>query len=305
MLKTIRKFKIKSFKKMSENKTSLKLNEKQIIADNVSLLIDGVTDYKLFDEEFRNASIVLIGEASHGSSEFYRIRAKITQKLITDYSFNAVAIEGDWPDVYQINRYVQGFSPKITLNKAMSSFKRFPLWMWRNEPMLEFVKWLKIHNDKSSYDQKAGIYGLDLYSLHSSIEEIIKFLDKEDPKAAAKARDRYKCLDTAIHEPQMYGFLSRMDLKNSCANAVTQQLVELNQKAASRFIQQDKRVEEDEYFQIIQNAHLIKSAESYYRNMFKEEVSTWNLRDKHMFDTLQNIQSYLSKKVSKQVKLLI
>jgi len=295
----------KTSTKMSENNTAQKLNEKQVIINNASLLTDGSIDYKLFDEQFNKASIVLLGEASHGTSEFYKIRAKISQKLITDYGFNAVAIEGDWPDVYQINRYVQGITPRNTLNKVFSHFKRFPLWMWRNQPMLDFVKWLKIHNDSSSQNQKVGVYGLDLYSIHSSIEEIIKFLNKEDPAAAIRARDRYKCLDTAIHDPGMYGFLAHMDLKGSCADAVTQQLIELNKKAASLFIQQDKGVEADEYFQIVQNAHLIKSAEAYYRNMFKEEVSTWNLRDKHMFDTLQNIQSYLSKKISKPAKIII
>jgi len=139
----------KTSTKMSENNTAQKLNEKQVIINNASLLTDGSIDYKLFDEQFNKASIVLLGEASHGTSEFYKIRAKISQKLITDYGFNAVAIEGDWPDVYQINRYVQGITPRNTLNKVFSHFKRFPLWMWRNQPMLDFVKWLKIHNDSS------------------------------------------------------------------------------------------------------------------------------------------------------------
>lgn len=262
-------------------------------------------NYDELSEQFKTANIVLLGEATHGTDEFYRIRAQITKELITNYGFNAIAIEGDWPDVYQLNRYIQGFYPRNTSIHALSHFKRFPLWMWRNKPILELIRWLRSYNDwLNSSDNKIGLYGLDLYSLHTSIEEIVKFLDKYDPKAAAKARERYKCLDTAIHDPEIYGYLSNLDLTASCAKAVTEQLIDLNQQTIS-FIQEHKEVEEDEYFHVIQNAHLVKNAEAYYRNMFREEVSTWNLRDKHMFDTLQNIQNHLTKKHDKQAKIIV
>jgi len=278
---------------------------KQIISDNALPLSGTDINYASLDTQFRKASVILLGEATHGTDEFYRIRSQITKKLITDYGFNAIAIEGDWPDVYQLNRYIQGVYPKNTANTTLANFKRFPIWMWRNKPMLELIRWLRNYNDElKPPNKKIGLYGLDLYSLHTSIEEIIKFLDKNDPQAAAKARERYKCLDTAIHDPEIYGYLSNINLTVSCAEAVTEQLIELNQQDYS-FIQKDQEVDEDEYFQLIQNAYLVKSAESYYRNMFRAEVSTWNLRDQHMFDTLQNIQNYLSKKHRKQAKIIV
>jgi len=278
---------------------------KEIIKEN-AFIIKNINDIDLspFSSQLTKATVVLLGESSHGTDEFYRIRSQISQKLIKDYGFNAIAVESDWPDQYQINRFVQDMTPKLTAKKALSSFKRFPTWMWRNKPFMELINWMRRYNDDLKPNNKVGMYGLDLYSLESSIHEVIKFLDKVDPDAAEKAKENYMCLSTAIHNPELYGLLSNLNLTEECRDSVVQQLTELNKRAAN-FVHDHAEVQKDEYFNLVQNAHLVKSAESYYRNMFNKEVFTWNLRDQHMFDTLQNIQNFLSIKHQKMAKVIV
>jgi len=239
-----------------------------------------------------DARFVLIGEASHGTHEFYKYRAEITKRLIREKGFSAVAVEADFPDAYRVNRYVRGFGADKTANDALSAFTRFPLWMWRNADVLDFVGWLKSHNDKLKIDDKIGFYGLDLYSLHSSMEAVTEYLEKVDPDAAKRARYRYSCFDHYGEDAQHYGYAANYNLENSCEREVITQLVEIRKRAAE-YANRDGFVARDEYFFAEQNARLVKNAEEYYREMFRGRVSSWNLRDRHMAETLSALATHL------------
>jgi len=238
---------------------------------------------------------VLIGEASHGTHEFYSARAQITRRLIEERGFSAVVVEADWPDAYRVNRYVRGFNDDADADEALSGFKRFPQWMWRNRDVLEFVGWLRGHNDAlNAGQQKTGFYGMDLYSLYTSIGAVLEYLDKVDHAAATRARYRYSCFEHFGEDPQAYGYAAGFDLKRSCEEEVVQQLVELCRHAAE-YARRDGRSAEGEYFQVEQNARLIKDAEEYYRSMFRGRVSSWNLRDRHMVGTIRALVDYLDR----------
>jgi erythromycin esterase-like protein len=239
-----------------------------------------------------DARFVLIGEASHGTHEFYKYRAEITKRLIREKGFSAVAVEADFPDAYRVNRYVRGIGNDKTANDALSAFTRFPLWMWRNADVLDFVGWLKSHNDKLKIDDKIGFYGLDLYSLHSSMEAVTEYLEKVDPEAARRARYRYSCFDHYGEDAQHYGYAANYNLENSCEREVITQLIELRKRAAE-YANRDGFVARDEYFFAEQNARLVKNAEEYYREMFRGRVSSWNLRDRHMAETLHALATHL------------
>jgi erythromycin esterase-like protein len=239
-----------------------------------------------------NARFVLIGEASHGTHEFYKYRAEITKRLIAEKHFSAVAVEADFPDAYRVNRYARGLGEDKTANDALSDFTRFPLWMWRNRVVLEFVDWLKTHNDKLETNEKIGFYGLDLYSLHSSMAAVLEYLKKVDPEAAKTARNRYSCFDHFGEDAQSYGYAANYDAHFSCEDEVVKQLVELQRRAAE-YANRDGFIARDEYFFAEQNARLVKNAEEYYRAMFKGRVSSWNLRDRHMAETLHALAAHL------------
>jgi erythromycin esterase-like protein len=254
-------------------------------ADVIAPVLDMVGD----------ARIVMIGEASHGTEEFYDYRAEITKHLITDRGFTAVAVEADWPDAWRVNRYVRGFDDDGNAAEALAGFKRFPQWMWRNTVVLNFVNWLRAHNRAlRSESSRAGFYGIDLYSLGSSMRAVLEYLDKNDPDAAKRARYRYSCLEDFGEDPQAYGYAASYDLGKSCENEVIQQLVELRGKAA-QYAKRDGRVAADEYFYAEQNARLVKNAERYYRAMFEGSVPSWNLRDEHMADTTDALVEYLDR----------
>ena len=238
------------------------------------------------------ADLVLIGEASHGTHEFYKYRAEITKRLIEEHNFAAVAVEADFPDAYRVNRYVRGVGSDQTANESLSSFGRFPLWMWRNADVLDFVGWLRDHNKNLAEPRKTGFYGLDLYSLHSSMKSVLEYLDKIDPEAARRARYRYSCFDHHGEDAQQYGYAANYDLTSSCESEVVAQLTELRQKAAD-YMRRDGLVGRDEFFFAEQNARLVKNAEEYYREMFRGRVSSWNLRDCHMTDTLFALADHL------------
>ena len=231
------------------------------------------------------ARFVLIGEASHGTHEFYKYRAEITKRLIEEKGFSAVAVEADFPDAYRVNRFVRGAGKDKTALDALSDFKRFPLWMWRNTDVLDFVEWLKSHNDALKANKRIGFYGIDLYSLHSSMEAVLDYLNKTDPQAAKRARYRYSCFDHYGENPQHYGYAASFDLSKSCEDEAVRQLTDLR-RAAADYMNRDGFVARDEYFFAEQNARLVKNAEEYYREMFRGRVSSWNLRDRHMTETL-------------------
>jgi len=252
-------------------------------------------DYDPLMDLIGDARFVLLGEASHGTHEFYRERAQITKRLIEEKGFTAVVVEADWPDAYRVNRYVHNASDDVDAQEALSDFRRFPRWMWRNTDVVEFVEWLRAHNDSlSPGSRKAGFYGLDLYSLHASMKAVIEYLDRTDPEAAKRARARYACFDHFGPDPQVYGFIAATDRSKSCREEVVGQLVEL-QHRATEHVRRDGRVPEDELFYAEQNARLVKNAEEYYRSMFFEEVSSWNLRDSHMVETLEALVVHLGR----------
>jgi len=183
-----------------------------------------------------DARIVLIGEASHGTHEFYRTRAEITKRLIRERGFVAVAAEADWPDAYRVNRYVRGVGSDGDASEALSGFLRFPQWMWRNADVLDFVGWLRQVNDESLGARKVGFYGLDLYSLHASMAAVLEYLRVVDPDAARRAQYRYACFEQFGEDPQAYGYAASYGLAASCENEVIEHLVDLRKSAPSTHI---------------------------------------------------------------------
>jgi erythromycin esterase-like protein len=242
----------------------------------------------------RDARVVMIGEASHGTREFYALRAELTKRLIAEQNVAAVAVEADWPDAYRVNRYVRGESDD-SAESSLEDFSRFPRWMWRNKEVLKFIRWLHDHNASvADPSMRAGFYGLDLYSLHSSIEAVLSYLSAVDPPAAARARERYSCFDHYGGDPQLYGYAVSLDVSASCEGQVLQQLVDMR-KAAADHASRDGRVPEDSQFFAEQNARLVTNAEEYYRSMFHGRVSSWNLRDTHMAETLEALRAHLGR----------
>jgi erythromycin esterase-like protein len=238
-----------------------------------------------------NASLVLLGEASHGTHEFYAERAAITQRLILEKGCQAVVIEADWPDAWRVNRYVRGPSPDPDARAALEGFKRFPTWMWRNTVVLDFVEWLRTHNRDLPAAQQVGFYGMDLYSLFASIEAVLKYLDQVDPQAAAQARARYGCFDHFDQDSQAYGYACSFGTTPSCEEAVIQQWRDMNRRVVEAV--PVAGMESDEAFYAQQNARLVRNAEAYYRTMFSGRVSSWNLRDSHMVETLQALARHM------------
>lgn len=204
-----------------------------------------------------------------------------------------MAVEADWPDAYRVNRFVRGASDDPDAVDALGGFKRFPQWMWRNADVLDFVGWQREHNEGRTTDaRKAGFYGLDLYSLHASIEAVLAYLAKMDPAAVQRARRRYACFDHFGKDAQSYGLATGLGMTPPCEEAVVTELVELRLREAE-YLERDGRVASDEFFCAEQNALVVKSAEQYYRTMFRGEVSSWNLRDRHMMETLVALVAHL------------
>lgn len=262
-------------------KKAVQLNGTDDVADEIMQLVG-------------DARVVLIGEASHGTHEFYKYRAEITKRLIAEKGFAAVAVEADAPDAHRVNRFVRGLGADKTANESLSNFERFPLWMWRNTDVLDFVIWLKAHNDNLETNDKIGFYGLDLYSLHSSMRSVLDYLEKVDPDAAQTARNRYACFDHFGEDAQSYGYAASYDKHFSCEGEALKQLLEL-QRNAHDYANRDGFTDRDEYFFAEQNARLVKNAEEYYRSMFeKRGASSWNLRDSHMAETLDALAAHLA-----------
>ncbi|HEY9797159.1 MAG TPA: erythromycin esterase family protein [Leptolyngbyaceae cyanobacterium] len=266
-----------------------------LVRQSAHPLTGSAQDYDPLMDLIGDARFVLIGEASHGTHEFYRERAEITKRLIQEKGFMAVAVEADWPDAYRVNRYVRGSNDDATSGEALLGLQHFPTWMWRNTDVLSFVTWLRHYNDALPQDAaKIGFYGLDLYSMHASIEAVLGYLDKIDPEAAKRARYRYSCFQHFGEDTQAYGYAASFGLAESCEDEAVNQLMELQRRTAE-YAQQDGQVAEEEFFFAEQNARLVKNAEEYYRSMFRRRVSSWNLRDRHMAETLEQLFVHLDK----------
>ncbi|MGA1746376.1 MAG: erythromycin esterase family protein [Ilumatobacteraceae bacterium] len=237
--------------------------------------------------------VVLIGEATHGTHEFHRMRMDITRRLITEAGFTVVAAEADWPDAHRVDRYVRGLGDDHDALASLGDFARFPAWMWRHSDMLDFVAWLRAHNDSRAWgDRPVRFVGLDLYSLRSSIAAVIEYLDRVDPDEAAAARKRYACFDHVGAQGQAYGLAIATRAVLPCEDEVVTQLVRLR-AMADQLARRDGDSALDEYFSAEQNAVVIRDAEEYYQQMFRADVSAWNLRDRHMAATLTAVMEHL------------
>lgn len=249
-------------------------------------------------------SFVLIGEASHGTHEFYKTRIDITRRLIEEQGFNVVAAEADWPDAWRVNRYIKGLSDGQDAFESLDAFRRFPTWLWRNADMLAFVEWLKRYNDNvRRYEKKIEFVGLDLYSLYRSADAVIEYLERVDPQAAKRARAQYSCLSVYGSDEQKYGYASALGLTRACEAQVIAQLIELQQNQ-TQYLTVDGKVASDDFFFAEQNARLISNAQTYYREMFRGHVNTWNLRDTHMMETLLALQKHNSE-TGQQMKVVV
>ena len=266
-----------------------------LIDSKAELLVGAPGDFDPIIDLIGDARIVLIGEASHGTHEFYRIRAQISKQLIAQRGFNAVAVEADWPDAYRVNRFVRGAGNDLDAVEALNGFQRFPQWMWRNADVLDFVGWLREHNEEQAFEnRKCGFYGLDLYSLHASIEAVLDYLGRVDPDAAKQARHYYSCFEHFGKDITTYGYATGFRMTPTCESAVVKNLVDLRRNAMD-YLSRDGQIAADAYFSAEQNAFLVKNAEEYYRNMFRREVSSWNLRDTHMMESLVRLANHLGK----------
>lgn len=227
---------------------------------------------------FGDARIVLLGEATHGTSEFYRARAAISRALIENHGFGIVAVEADWPDAARIDNYVRHRASDAGEDEA---FARFPTWMWRNREVHDFVDWLRAHNEQRPMENRVEFRGLDVYSLGSSIDTVLRYLDRVDPQAAKEARQRYGCLTPWQSDPVKYG-RAALSGRADCEDEAVTQLRELLDHRLD-YIRRDG----EEFFDAAQNARIVRAAEQYYRIMYRGSTESWNLRDRHMFDTLQ------------------
>ncbi|NNM71407.1 erythromycin esterase family protein [Enterovirga aerilata] len=235
----------------------------------------------MFDR-FADARVVLLGEATHGTSEFYRARAAITRRLIERHGFTIVAVEADWPDAAHIDAFVRGRERPTADGPP---FTRFPTWMWRNAEVHAFITWLHAHNRELPAERRIGFRGLDIYSLGGSIATVLQYLDRVDPEEARDARGRYGCLSPWLADPGRYGRAVLNGDKKPCAQALLDQLNELleNRLAYARLSG------EEDFFDAVQNARIARAAEHYYRVMYQGSTESWNLRDRHMFDTLERL----------------
>jgi protein-L-isoaspartate(D-aspartate) O-methyltransferase len=235
-------------------------------------------------ERIGDARVVLLGEATHGTSEFYRTRAEITKRLICERGFRMVAVEADWPDASAVNRYVQALRNGHAV--PGEAFQRFPQWMWRNDEMLAFVEWLRGHNQDCADRSRIGFYGLDLYSLFTSIRAVLDYLDRVDPPTARTARLRYSCLTAWEGDPATYGRAALTGRYRVCEKEAVAMLEEL-MKRRLEYLEHDGV----RFLDAVANAKLITNAERYYRAMYYGSAASWNLRDRHMFDTLETLLS--------------
>ncbi|HEY4178078.1 MAG TPA: erythromycin esterase family protein [Kofleriaceae bacterium] len=262
------------------------------LVDTVQPLTEDSPDLDALVERLSSAQFVLLGEASHGTHEFYELRAAISRRLLGDYGFAAIAAEADWPDAHRVNRFIRHEGHDRDVKTALSDFQRFPQWMWRNSDVVNLVTWMRTYNRDS--DTPVGFYGLDMYSLHSSINAVIDYLAERDENAAIAARARYACFDTLALQPDRYGMLAARGLREDCADEVVAQLIDL-QKRREQLLKEGGTASADQLFAAEQNARVVAHAEEYYRAMYRGQVSTWNLRDTHMMETLDALSNHLGR----------
>jgi erythromycin esterase-like protein len=253
----------------------------------------GPEEYDPLLDAIGDSRFVLLGEPSHGSHEVYLDRARITQRLVAERGFDGVVVEADWPDTHRVDDYVKGRSGDVDANAALMGFAgRFPTWMWRNRDVLQFVEWMRLEAPHASF------YGMDLYSLYASIDAVLHYLDSVDATAAARARERYDCFRRFGADTSRYASRAGVGIEEDCGREAALQLEEMRALAT-------RRLEDEALFSAEQNARLVAGAETYYRNMFAGSVATWNLRDRHMVDTIGAIAAHLDHRLGRTCKLVI
>lgn len=260
---------------------------------NSAVALESADDYDELIRRARGKRLVLLGESSHGTHEFYAQRDTIARRLIDELGFDAVAVEADWPDASHVNRFVRGDTSTPTADRALGGFQRFPKWMWRNDEVVRLLEWMRGRNASLPAYEHAGFFGIDLYSLHSSIEQVLQYLATVDPEASARARERYSCFDSVGRDAQKYGYATSLGAEN-CEDGVVRQLREL-QRNTRRYVDGSPATGADDHFMAVQNARLVQSAERYYRAMFRGRVASWNLRDTHMADTIDALLKHLGR----------
>jgi erythromycin esterase-like protein len=272
-----------------------------------AVMLHGTEAYPAILNAIGDAEIVLLGEATHGTHEFYRARTEITKRLLAEKNFSAIAVECDWPDALQVSRHIQSErdTSESAASGALGGFSRFPRWMWRNADVLALVNWLREFNASiPEATRKAGFFGLDLYSLRNSMDAVIRYLSTVDPEAEKRARIRYACFDHLAEDPQQYGFAVNFGMRKDCEREVVRQLAALSADIEHR-VYHDGIAASDEAFYAQQNARVAQNAESYYRTLFQGRDEAWNVRDTHMADTLDALRMHLEKRSGRPAKIVV
>jgi erythromycin esterase-like protein len=283
------------------NKLINLLNQSIVPFDNKNIQF-----YSKIADLIGDARIVLMGEASHGTMEFYRARAALSEYLIKEKGFQAIAIEGDWTSACAVHHYCQGSGNRDHAKIALESCKSFPAWMWRNTIMLQFIQRLRRYNDQfASKADKIAFYGLDLYCLNEAAKAVINYLKQNHPEAAPKAILRYACFEHTQNNPQLYSYLLEKHTTDSCIREVTTQLLETQCLAFQKLSANADIHKREKQFYATQNARIVKNAEHYYRSLFEPHYVTWNIRDQHMVDTLENIISHLEGNTGNPAKVIV
>jgi len=271
------------------------------VSETATPVTGSPTDYDALMALVGDARVVLLGESTHGTHEYYRERMRITQRLVEEKGFNAVAIEGDWPESYRVNEYVRGLGTDESAEQVLSGYTRFPSWMWNNTDVRDLVSWLRTHNDAQPVAGDVGFYGLDVYSLFGSADAVVRYLSTVDPAAAERARTRYACFNPYRADPQHYG-AAAVSPGASCRTQAAEELAELTQRAATR---PADPVQAELLFSALRNAHSVANAEEYFRTLYEGGTSTWNLRDQHMAEAVDALDQHLSAAAGKPAKVVV
>jgi erythromycin esterase-like protein len=254
-------------------------------------------------QQIGNASIVMLGEACAGTHQFYQARAEITQLLIEKKGFNAVAVEADWSDTYRVHRYVQHTSDDQDVEAALSGFHHFPRWMWRNREVADFLEWLREQNRQRPVDARIAFYGLDLYSYYASIQTVMNYLDSLDREAAEMARYRYSCFEQFDQDPQQNGYAASYGLSQHQEEEVIARLVVRSQQTI-RSLQEGGLLTPNDQFYAEQIGRLLHNPEPYYRELFRGRHHGWNLRERHLFDSLRTLIDHLTRQ-NRELKIVV
>jgi erythromycin esterase-like protein len=269
---------------ISNSRNSYDTNEGLELIKQKAINLNDKSDLEPLFERIGDARIVMLGESSHGTHEYYTWRSYITRKLISEKGFNIIGVEGDWPDCYKINKYIKGKCERGTeLKDILNTFDRWPTWMWANWEIAALGEWLYDYNKNK--ESKIGFYGLDIYSLWESLEAIRKYLEKNEPEALIKATETFRCFEPYKGDETSYAYASRI-VPQLCEEKVLELLLEI-QKRLPQY-----QLEEESIFSTEQNAVIAVNAEKYYRAMIRSDVDSWNIRDSHMQETLERLLEF-------------